>query len=69
MKTLIRKEITQDAEDFGDARCSPLVHRTEAQAFSETELMSTEPVTVVLSTRGWARAGKGHDLDPGPLQY
>jgi topoisomerase-4 subunit A len=69
LKTLIRKEITQDAEDFGDARCSPLVHRTEAQAFSETELMSTEPVTVVLSTRGWARAGKGHDLDPATLQY
>jgi len=69
LKTLIRKEITQDAEDFGDARCSPLVHRTEAQAFSETELMSTEPVTVVLSTRGWARAGKGHDLDPETLQY
>ncbi|MDO8272091.1 MAG: DNA topoisomerase IV subunit A, partial [Gammaproteobacteria bacterium] len=69
LKTLIRKEIMQDAEDFGDARCSPLVHRTEAQAFSETELMSTEPVTVVLSTRGWARAGKGHDLDPETLQY
>ncbi len=69
LKTLIRKEIAQDAEDFGDARCSPLVHRSEAQAFSETELMSTEPVTVVLSTRGWARAGKGHDLDPETLQY
>ena len=69
LKTLIRKEIAQDAEDFGDARCSPLVHRAEAQAFSETELMSTEPVTVVLSTRGWARAGKGHDLDPQTLQY
>ncbi len=69
LKTLIRKEITQDAEDFGDARCSPIVARPEASAFSETELMSTEPVTVVLSARGWARAAKGHDLDPASLQY
>jgi len=69
LKTLIRKEITQDAEDFGDARCSPIVARPEANAFSETELMSTEPVTVVLSARGWARAAKGHDLDPASLQY
>ncbi|MDP2141058.1 MAG: DNA topoisomerase IV subunit A [Gammaproteobacteria bacterium] len=69
LKSLIKREITQDAEDFGDARCSLLVNRVEAQAFSETELMSTEPVTVVLSARGWARAGKGHDLDPVTLQY
>lgn len=69
LKTLIRKEITQDAEDFGDARCSPIVTRDEAQAFSETELMSTEPLTVVLSERGWARSAKGHDVDPESLQY
>lgn len=69
LKTLIRKEITQDAEDFGDARCSAIVARDEAQAFSETELMSTEALTVVLSERGWARAAKGHDMDPSSLQY
>jgi len=28
-----------------------------------------EPVTVVLSERGWIRAGKGHDLDPTSLPY
>ncbi|OGT69909.1 MAG: DNA topoisomerase IV subunit A [Gammaproteobacteria bacterium RIFCSPLOWO2_02_FULL_57_10] len=69
LRSLIRKEIMQDADAFGDERCSALVQRVEAQAFSETELMSTEPVTVVLSARGWARAGKGHDLDPVTLQY
>ncbi|MCB1665540.1 MAG: DNA topoisomerase IV subunit A [Pseudomonadales bacterium] len=69
LKTLIRKEITQDAEAFGDERCSAIVTRDEAQAFSETELMSTEPVTVVLSERGWVRAAKGHDVDPASLQY
>lgn len=69
LKTLIRKEITQDAEEFGDDRCSQLVSRPEAQAFSETELMPAEPITVVLSEKGWARAAKGHDVDPATLQY
>lgn len=69
LKTLIKKEITQDAEKFGDARRTPLVSREEAKAFSETELISTEPVTIVLSERGWMRAAKGHDVDPSALQY
>ncbi len=69
LKTLIKKELTDDAEAYGDARKSKIVQRSEAQAFSEIELMSTEPLTVVLSERGWARAGKGHDLDPATLQY
>ena len=69
LKTLIRKEITEDAETFGDERMSKLVQRSEAQAFSETELMSAEPITVVLSERGWARAAKGHDVDAVALQY
>ena len=69
LKTFIKKEIKADAEKFGDARRTPLVQREEAKAFSETEIMSTEPVTVVLSSRGWMRAAKGHDVDPTALQY
>ncbi|MCB1669902.1 MAG: DNA topoisomerase IV subunit A [Gammaproteobacteria bacterium] len=69
LKTLIKKEIQADAEAYGDARRSPLVQRQEAQAFSEAELISTEPVTVILSQRGWVRAAKGHDVEPDKLQY
>jgi topoisomerase-4 subunit A len=69
LKTLIKNEIKEDAEKYGDDRRTPLVSRTEAKAFSETELMSTEPVTIVLSDRGWIRAAKGHDVDPKSLQY
>lgn len=69
LKTLIKKEIKEDAEKYGDDRRTPLVSRTEAKAFSETELISTEPVTIVLSERGWIRAAKGHDVDPTALQY
>lgn len=69
LKTLIKKELTEDAENYGDDRRSPLVERNEAQAFSETALISAEPVTVVLSKHGWVRAAKGHDVDPEALQY
>ena len=69
LKTFIKKEIQADTERFGDARRTPLVEREEAKAFSEIELISTEPVTIVLSERGWVRAAKGHDVDPTTLQY
>lgn len=69
LKTFIKNEIKADAEKFGDDRRSPLVEREEAKAFSETELISTDPVTIVLSERGWMRAAKGHDVDAMSLQY
>jgi topoisomerase IV subunit A len=69
LKTLVKKELLADAETFGDARRSPIVTRAEAQAFSEAELMSVEPITVVLSEAGWVRAAKGHDVDAAALGY
>ncbi len=69
LKTLIKKEITADAETYGDERRSPVVVRGEAKAFSETELVSAEAVTVVLSAKGWVRAAKGHDIDAENLSY
>ena len=69
MKTLIRKEILADAEEFGDERRSPIVARAAAEALDETDLTPSEPVTVVISKRGWARAAKGHDIDPTGLNY
>jgi topoisomerase-4 subunit A len=69
LKTLIRKEITADAELYGDERRSPIVERAAAQAMHETALIPTEPVTVVLSQKGWVRAARGHDIDPATLSY
>lgn len=69
MKTLVRKELEATAKEYGDERRSPLVERAEAQAFSETELLPSEPVTVVLSDKGWIRSAKGHDIDPAALSY
>jgi topoisomerase IV subunit A len=69
MKKLIREELLAAAEEFGDDRRSRIVERPAAQAIDETELVTSEPVTVVLSQRGWVRAAKGHDLDPLSLSY
>lgn len=69
LRNLVRDELIKDAETYGDARRSPIVERAEAKALSETELMPTEPVTVVLSEKGWVRQAKGHDVDPTGLSY
>ncbi|MFY0184410.1 DNA topoisomerase IV subunit A [Stenotrophomonas sp. PUT21] len=69
LKKLIRDELVADAKKFGDERRSPLVQRGAAQAIDETELVPSEPMTVVLSEKGWIRAAKGHDMDPSTLSY
>jgi topoisomerase-4 subunit A len=65
----VRRELLEDAETYGDDRRSPLVARSAAKALDETALIPSEPVTVVLSQKGWVRAAKGHDIDPTGLQY
>ncbi|MGB5247840.1 MAG: DNA topoisomerase IV subunit A, partial [Woeseia sp.] len=69
MKTLIKNELLEDAEAYGDSRRTTIVARDAAKAMDETELVASEPVTIVLSQRGWARAAKGHDIDPFSLNY
>ena len=69
LKTLIKKELKKDAEQFGDDRHTPIVTRSEAQALSQTDLMVSESVTIVLSKKGWVRCAKGHDVDPLTLNY
>tara|TARA_R110002050_G_scaffold9504_1_gene33275 strand:+ start:430533 stop:432773 length:2241 start_codon:yes stop_codon:yes gene_type:complete len=69
LKNLIRKELTADAEKYGDDRRSIIVERSLAKALSESELLPTEPLTIVLSESGWVRAAKGHDVDPTSLNF
>ncbi|KGD74807.1 DNA topoisomerase IV subunit A [Tatumella morbirosei] len=69
MNTLLKKELQADSKTYGDSRRSPLREREEAKAISETELVPSEPVTVVLSQMGWVRSAKGHDIDPAGLSY
>ncbi|MGI9201031.1 MAG: DNA topoisomerase IV subunit A [Woeseiaceae bacterium] len=69
LKTLIKSEILEDAAAYGDDRRTLIVEREAAQALDETQLVSSEPVTVVLSQRGFARAAKGHEVDALALSY
>ena len=69
LKTLIKKELKQDAEEFGDERRCKLVQREVASAIDESELVPSEPITVVLSQKGWARAAKGTEVDARSLNY
>lgn len=66
---LIEEEIREAGREHGDARRAPLVEREEAKALSEVELLGADPITVVLSEKGWIRSAKGHEIDPEGLSY
>lgn len=69
LNRLIRKEIEYDAEKYGDERRSPIVERDAAQALDAAELIANEPVTIILSQKGWIRAAKGYDIEVESLNY
>ncbi|MFZ2451804.1 MAG: DNA topoisomerase IV subunit A [Methylovulum miyakonense] len=69
LNRLIKKELQGDAEKYGDDRRSPIVEREAAQALDAVALISNEPLTVILSEKGWIRAAKGHDIDVAALGY
>ena len=69
LKTLLKNELREDAQKYGDERRTLIVEREEARAIKAVELTAAEPVTVVLSTGGWVRAAKGHEVDPTNLTY
>lgn len=69
LNNLIKQEIQTDAKTFASPRRSPLVERAEAKAIAESELTPTEPVTVILSEKGWVRCAKGHDINVQELNY
>ncbi len=64
-RTLIR-EIEADAKAHGDARRTLV--QAERRAVAEIKVVD-EPVTVVVSTKGWVRALKGHEVDVAGLAF
>ncbi|HUN75053.1 MAG TPA: DNA topoisomerase IV subunit A [Steroidobacteraceae bacterium] len=69
LRKRVAQEIQDDADQYGDPRRTQIVEREAAEAIAETALIPNEPVTVVLSTGGWVRSAKGHDIDPRSLSY
>ncbi|PMS18839.1 DNA topoisomerase IV subunit A [Trinickia dabaoshanensis] len=66
MKRLIIKEIEGDAKQYGDDRRTLI--QQEKRATLEARVVD-EPVTVVVSQRGWVRALKGHGLDAAGFTF
>jgi topoisomerase-4 subunit A len=64
-RTLIR-EIEADAKAHGDQRRTLV--QEEKRAVVEIKVID-EPVTVVVSLKGWVRALKGHEVDPATLAF
>jgi topoisomerase-4 subunit A len=69
LKALVKGELQADAECYGDVRRALIVPRPPAVALDAAELVPSEPLTVVLSQKGWVRAGKGYELVPTDLSY
>ncbi|MFB6348353.1 DNA topoisomerase IV subunit A [Moraxella sp. ZJ142] len=69
LTALLIDELTADAKEHGDARRSPVVERAEATSLKATELVSSEPITVILSQAGWIRLAKGHNTEPDKMNY
>ena len=69
MKTFIKNELKDIQENFGDDRKSPIIGASSAKMFSEEDTITSDPVTIVLSSAGWIRSAKGHEIDPSTLSY
>jgi topoisomerase-4 subunit A len=69
LNRLVKTELERDAEKYGDDRRSPIVERSVSKALDTTALISNEPLTIILSQKGWIRAAKGHDIDVQSLNY
>ena len=66
LKRTVIKEIEADAKTHGDERRTLI--QEEKKAVAEVKVLD-EPVTVVVSLKGWVRALKGHELDPATLTF
>jgi topoisomerase-4 subunit A len=69
LRKKVKEELIEDAKTYGDPRRSPITERSAAKAMDESVLVPTEPVTIVLSEKGWVRQAKGHEIDGKELSY
>jgi topoisomerase-4 subunit A len=66
LKRTVVKEIEGDAKSYGDERRTLI--QEEKKAVAEVKIVD-EPVTVVVSMKGWVRALKGHEVDAATLSF
>ena len=56
----LQKDLEQLKEKFGDARRTQIEAAAVAREIDWSAMIEKEPITVILSQRGWIRAMKGH---------
>ena len=66
LRRLMVKEIEADAKTFADARRTLI--QAEKKAVAEVKIVD-EPVTVVVSDKGWVRARTGHGHDASSFAF
>jgi len=66
LRRLMVKEIEQDAKTFADARRTLI--QEEKKAVAEVKVVD-EPVTVVISQKGWVRARQGHGHEASSFAF
>ena len=66
LRRLMVKEIEADAKTFADERRTLI--QAEKKAVAEVKVID-EPVTVVVSDKGWVRARTGHGHDPSSFAF
>ena len=66
LKRTMIKEIEADAKTHSDARRTLI--QAEKKAVAEVKVID-EPVTVVVSLKGWVRGLRGHEVDAGTLVF
>jgi topoisomerase-4 subunit A len=66
LKKVVVAELAEDAKTYGDARRT-LIKASERATIERAVL--EEPITVVLSKKGWLRARGGHAIDVSTLAF
>lgn len=69
LKNYLKKELLAIKDEYADPRRCRITERVEAQAIKQQEILPSDPATVVLSTQGWIRQGKGHEVNGAELSY
>tara|TARA_A100001015_G_C15036010_1_gene736255 strand:- start:1291 stop:3510 length:2220 start_codon:yes stop_codon:yes gene_type:complete len=68
-KTLMVSEIKADVKKYGDDRRTRIIERKSSIKVSLKEALPKEPVSIIISSKGWIRAGKSHDFDTNQLVF
>jgi topoisomerase-4 subunit A len=66
LKRTVVREIEADAKAYGDERRTLI--EAQKRAVAEVRVVD-EPVTVVVSLKGWVRAMKGHEVEGAQLAF